>query len=225
MLLLREILRARGRRSLSAFLDALTLRALLVPSFTREHPPLRVLDVGAGFGDFSEAFRGLGDDVETTEVVHELVEYLRDLGFPSHLGELERTPLDAREFDVVFMRGTLYRTRDPAATLEFAKGLLSARGVIASLDAGADPDAARYWFRAQFPQGQFYIVDRERFREMLRDRFRLAMEQERLIYGRPETHLRSARLRATALGFGEMLLNNLLRRKPFVLSYSLRPVD
>jgi SAM-dependent methyltransferase len=182
-----------------------------------------VLDVGAGFGDFSEAFRALGDTVETTEVVPHLVDYLQHLGFRSHLGELERVSLDGPEFDLIFMRGTLYRTRDPAATLEVAKGLLAPGGAIACLDAGADEDAARYWFRSQFPQGQFYVIDRERYRAMLRERFGLGMEQDRMIYGRPETHLKSARLWATALEFGEMFLNNLLRRKPFVLAYSLRP--
>jgi len=50
------------------------------------------------------------------------------------------------------------------------------------------------------------------------------MEHERLIYGRPESHLTSWGLWGTALGFGEMLLNNALRRKPFVLAYSLRPL-
>ncbi len=49
------------------------------------------------------------------------------------------------------------------------------------------------------------------------------MVRERLIYGRPETHLQSVRLWGTLLEFGEMFLNSLLRRRPFVLAYSLRP--
>jgi SAM-dependent methyltransferase len=224
--LLREILRNRARRfSLSALLDAATLHALLVPLFRRDPGPLAVLDVGAGFGDFAEAFRGLGDRVATTEVVPYLVEYLQGLGFDSQLGELDKMAFEDGKFDLIFMRGTLYRTRDPAATIEKAKSLLSPNGVIASLDTCPGPDGAEYWFRMQFPQGQSYIIDRERYRAMLRERFGLAMEHERLIYGRPESHLSTLGLWGTLFEFGEMLGNNLLRRKPFVLAYSLRPLD
>jgi SAM-dependent methyltransferase len=224
VLLLREILRRRGvSPSTSALLDAATFHALLVPLFSRRPPPLSVLDVGAGFGDFAEAFRALGNTVETTEIVPDLVDYMQGLGFRSQLGELERISFDDRRFDLVFMRGTLYRTRDPARTIEVAKGLLAEGGVITCLDTCPGPEGTEYWFRMQFPQGQFYIIDRERYRPMLRERFGLAMDHERLIYGRPEAHLVSQGLWGTALEFGEMLLNNVLRRKPFVLAYSLRP--
>ena len=77
----------------------------------------------------------------------------------------------------------------------------------------------------QFPQGQYYIIDRDRYRSMLRERFGLAMEHERLIYGRPESHLKNVGLLGTLFEFGEMIVNNLLRRKPFVLAYSLRPLE
>lgn len=226
VLLLREILRSRGKRlSASTLLDAVTFHALLVPLFDRRPPPLAVLDVGAGFGDFAEAFRALGNTVETTEIVPDLVDYMRGLGFRSHLGELERISFDARRFDLIFMRGTLYRTRDPATSIEVAKGLLAEDGVIACLDTCPGAEGTEYWFRMQFPQGQFYVIDRERYRSMLRERFGLAMDHERLIYGRPETHLVSQGLWGTALEFVEMLLNNVLRRKPFVMAYSLRPLD
>ncbi|MCH8133140.1 MAG: methyltransferase domain-containing protein [Myxococcales bacterium] len=225
VLFLREILRNRAKRfSFSSFLDGATLHALLVPLFRRESGPLRVLDVGAGFGDFAQAFRSLGDRVETTEIVPELVEYLRGLGFRSHLGELEHVGLEGSEFDLIFMRGTLYRTRDPAATIETAQRLLSPRGVIASLDTCPGPDGAEYWARMQFPQGQFYIIDRARYRSMLRERFGLRVDRELLIYGRPESHLKDVRIFGTLLEFGEMFLNNLARRKPFVLAYSLIPL-
>ncbi len=210
--------------SISAFLDAASFHALLVPLFSCRPPPLDVLDVGAGFGDFAEAFRALGNTVETTEIVPDLVDYMRGLGFRSQLGELERISFDDRRFDLIFMRGTLYRMRDPARTIEVAKGLLTEGGVITCLDTCPGSEGTEYWFRMQFPQGQFYIIDRERYASMLRERFALVMEHERLIYGRPEVHLRSPGLFGTALEFGEMLLNNVLRRKPFVLAYSLRPL-
>ncbi len=223
VVVVREILRRRGtRRSISSLLDALTLHALLIPEFKRGSGQQRVLDVGAGFGDFAEAFQELGDTVETTEVVPYLVDILQGMGLRSHLGELEKLRLDSGGFDLIFMRGSLYRTRDPAATLETAERLLAEGGAIASLDPCPGDPGAEYWARMQFPQGQFYILDCERYQSMLRDRFSLEMTDQRVIYGRPETHLHQIGLLGTAIEFGEMLFNNLLRRKPFMLAYSLR---
>ena len=116
-------------------------------------------------------------------------------------------------------------SRALTATIEAAQRLLSPRGVIASLDTcPGGRDGAEYWARMQFPQGQFYIIDRARYRSMLRERFGLRVDRELLIYGRPESHLKDVRIFGTLLEFGEMFLNNLARRKPFVLAYSLVPL-
>lgn len=221
-LLLREIARGRPRRlSPGSLLDALSLRAFLVPPWSRPLRGRAVLDVGCGYGDFSRIFRALGASVVCSEVVPALVERLRADGFECHLEELERLELGARRFDLVFLRGVLYRTRQPAAALAAARRLLLPGGEIACLDPGAGRDAAAYFLRRQFPQGQFYLLDRARYAAMLRERFGLLMEGARQIYGRPAP-LPQQGILGNLREFGSILSGNLLRQRPYVLAYTLR---
>jgi SAM-dependent methyltransferase len=222
--IVREILRSRGRAgSASELLDALFLRALLVPPFRQAPRGLRVLDVGCGYGDFTEAFRALGSEPEATEVLPKLVARLRAQGLACRYGELEHLDFGERRFDLVFLRGTLYRTRDPAAALTAARRLLAAGGELASVDPCPGRDGVEYFFRMQFPQGQFYVVDLPRYRAMLAARFGFRMEFARQIYGRPRTHLKAPGTLGIAIEFAELALNNLLHRRPHVLAYTLRP--
>ncbi len=223
---IKEILRNRAKRfSVSTLLDVLSLRSLLVPRFGLRPHGLRILDVGCGFGDFAQAFRELGNAVEATEIFPALVERMRSNGFECHLAELERVDFGGRKFDLIIMRGTFYRTRDPATTIETAKRLLAEGGEVACIDPCPGRLGAEFFLRIQFPQGQFYITDRRKYRTMLEQRYGLVMSRERLLYGRPEAHQTGT---SSSIGhlleFGELLLGNLLRRKSYVLAYTLRPI-
>lgn len=226
-LMLREILRIRHRRlSLSSLLDLACLRALLVPSFTLRARGLRVLDVGCGFGEFSQAFRELGNDVVATEILPSYVELMRGQGFECHLSELESIEFDERRFDLIFMRGVFYRMRDPSRTLERARLLLREGGEIATVDPCPGPEGVEYFLRLHFPQGQFYITDCDRYRRMLETRFGLTMVRERVIYGRPRAHQVGTQSSfGNMVEFAELLLSNALRRNPHVLRYTLRRLE
>jgi len=221
--LLRAVVRGRPQPlSPGALLDALSLRALLVPPWTRSPAGRAVLDVGCGYGDCARIFRDLGASVVCTEVVPALVDRLEADGSECHLEELEKLDLGGRRFDLIFRRGVLYRSRDPAAALEALRRLLAPGGEVACLDPGADREAAAdYFFRRQFPQGQFYLIDRERYAAMLRRRFGLELSAARQIYGRPAPLPREGVL-GNLEEFGRILSGNLLRRRPYVLAYTLR---
>ena len=222
MAAMRRIMRDRHRRfSLSSALDSVLLHTLQVPFLGREPKGLKVLDVGCGFGEFSRIFRELGNEVACTEIFPALAERMRGLGFECQLGELEEQDFGARRFDVVLLRAVFYRTREPARTLRKVLGLLAPGGEIALVDPCPGEEGVAYYLCKQFPQGQFYILDQERYLAMLRERFGLACTRRLLIYGRPQAPLRKVRLVGNFVGFGELLLNNLLRRKPYVLAYNL----
>lgn len=209
------------RVSVSRLLDALTCRVLQVPALGRPPRGLRILDVGCGFGEFVKIYSALGNDVVGTEIVPEFVDRLRQAGFDCRLGELQHLDLGSQQFDVVIMRAVFYRTLDPAATFEKVKAHLAPGGEIVLIDACPERDGAAYFFRKQFPQGQFYVIDRPRYLSMLRQRFGLACAAARLIYGRPEAPLKPLTPLGHVWGLFELIAANLLRRKPYVLSYRL----
>jgi SAM-dependent methyltransferase len=221
-LLLKEIVKSMSTRfSFSNLLAKISLNAFLVPSFSRGLRGLSVLDVGCGYGDFSKVFRDLGATVTSTEVVPTLVHRLRSDGFECHYGELETIDFGRRRFDLIFMRGVFYRTRDPAAALLAAKGLLAEGGELAVIDPCAEREGgAEYFFRRQFPQGQFYIMDPKLYGSMLERRFGMTMKMGPLIYGRPAL-LSQGGVWGNLAEFTNIFVGNLLRRRPFMLPYTL----
>jgi SAM-dependent methyltransferase len=222
MAVLSRMARAHHLRvSLSRLLDVLTLRVLQVPALGRPPRGLRILDVGCGFGEFLKIYTALGNDVIGTEIVPALVERLRRQGFVCRHGELHNLDLGHHMFDVIIMRAVFYRTLAPVHTLEKALAHLAPGGEVVLLDPCPGRDGADYFFYKQFPQGQFYVIDRDRYFGMLRRRFGLRCEAARLIYGRPNAPLKSLTWFGHVWGLGELLAANLLRRKPYVLSYRL----
>jgi SAM-dependent methyltransferase len=192
------------------------------------HPPAkgdRVLDVGCGFGEFLKIYAALGNQVTGTEIVPEFVNRLRKAGFDCRSGEVHTLDFDGLRFDAIILRAVFYRTLDAAATMRKVKSLLTPGGEIVLVDPCPGGDGAEYFFRKQFPQGQFYIVDRDRYFAMLRQRFDLACASARLIYGRPNAPLKPLSPLGHVWGLMELVAANLLHRKPYVLSYRLTAPD
>lgn len=210
--------------SLSRLLDRLSLGVLQIPITSRSPAGMRVLDIGCGFGEFLSSFRALGADVVGTEIVPSLVELNRKRGFDVRLGEIEDLDFGDRRFDLVLLRAVFYRLRTPGATLNIlAERLLADGGSISLVDAAPlEAAGSKYFFHKQFPQGQFYILDAVRYHGMLKARFGLACTESRQIYGRPSAPLKKVRLLGNLLGLGELLVANILHRKPYVLAYELR---
>lgn len=220
---IRRVLRHRDGVVATA-LDALSAHALQIPLVTRRPHGLRVLDVGCGFGEWMETFQALGATVVGTEIVPAFVERLRPRGFDVRLGELESLDFDGATFDVALLRAVFYRTRDPGATLEKIRSVLARGGEIALLDPCPGRDGVEYFFRKQFPQGQFYILDPDRYLAMLESRFRLRCTRRRLIYGRPTAPLSPVGYLGNVYGLAELMAANLLHRKPYMLNYNLQLV-
>jgi len=200
------------------FLDRVSLNVFQVPLVPLK-PRMSVLDVGCGFGEFMDILAGLGHRVCGTEVIHPLVELGRKRGHDVRFGELESLHFD-QKFDLILFRAVLYRTRDPRRTLEIAKSLLAPGGEIALVD--PCPLGSDYFFRKQFPQGQFYILDRDRYFEVLR-RMGFECRESRQIYGCPSAPLKSVRFAGNVVGLLELLMANLLHTRPYMLNYRIAP--
>ncbi len=207
--------------AVGTLLDRLTLRVFHVPELLRAPRGLDVLDVGAGFGELLHIFQDLGNRVAGTEVVPDLVRLLRARGFTCHEGELETADFGARRFDLALFRAVFYRTLDPARTLRFARDLLAPGGQIALVDPCPTAEGLPYFARKHFPQGHFYVVDPTRYLAMLDEKFALRAPAWHVEYGRPEALLRPARTGGNLIAAAEMLTFNLLRQKPYFLSYAL----
>jgi SAM-dependent methyltransferase len=208
--------------SLSRLLDAATLRVLQVPALGRAPRGLRILDVGCGFGEFLKIYSALGNDVVGTEITPAFVERLTRDGYQCRQGELHLLEFGADErFDAIVFRAVFYRTLDPVATLQKALSLLAPGGELVMLDPNPDLDGVRYFAGKQFPQGQFYIIDRDRYLAMLRERFGLRTLWQRTIYGRPNAPLKPLSMAGHVVGLAELAWANLLHRKPYMLSYRL----
>lgn len=218
---IRRVLRHRDGAVATA-LDALSAHALQVPLVTRRPRGLRVLDVGCGFGEWLEIFRELGAEVTGTEIIPELVTRLRSRGYDVHQGELESLDLNGARFDVVVIRAVFYRTRDPVATLTKVQSLLAPGGELALLDPCPGRDGVEYFFRKQFPQGQFYILDPDRYLAMLEARFGLRCTRRHLIYGRPTAPLKPVGYFGNVYGLAELMAANLLHQKPYMLNYNVQ---
>jgi len=222
-LYLKAILRGQHRRwSFARLLDHLSLHTLQAPPVTREPRGLRVLDVGCGFGEFLAIYRDLGNAVVGTEVLPVLVERLQHQGFDCRSGEIEDIDFGGQRFDVIILRAVFYRTRNPLRALETAKNLLSTDGEIALIDPCPGREGAEFFLRKQFPQGQFYIIDRERYLQMIERQTGLRWVQSRMTYGRPNAILKPIGFLQTFVGLGQLLAGNLFRYRPYTLSYVLR---
>lgn len=221
---LKAILKRAYDHPLSRLLDAVTLHVLQVPRLTRIPRNLRLLDVGCGFGEFLSIYQSLANECTGTEVIPQLVERLRGRGLRCEFGELEEVDLGDGKFDVILLRAVFYRTRHPRATLERLKSLLAPSGEIALLDPCAGLRGAEYFFRKHFPQGQFYIVDPERYLEMLGGVHELEVVSCKQIYGRPKAIVKTIRsITGNLGGLAELAIGNLLHVKPYMLVYTVRP--
>ena len=219
---MREMLRHHERRfSFSRFLDFLSCYAFQAPRLQKEPKGLRILDVGCGFGEFLSIYKQLGNEVVGTELHPDLVKRVREQGFECHQGELESIDFGGQVFDVIILRAVFCRTLNPTATLNLVKSLLAPGGELALLDPCTEQLGASYFFMKQFPQGQFYIVNQSRYLEMIQAKFGLHCTDAKLIYGRPNALLKQVRTLGNILGILEIMLANLFRKKPYVLSYSL----
>jgi SAM-dependent methyltransferase len=197
-------------------LDRITMSVLQIPLIPRPSG-MRILDVGCGFGEFMDIFRDLGNVVAGTEVIPDLVELCRRRGHDVRFGELETLEFQTK-FDLIIFRAVLYRTRDPRHTLELARSLLAENGQITLLD--PCPLGSDYFFRKQFPQGQFYIRDPRRYLRTLAGLGLQCVESQQ-IYGRPTAPCKQVRFFGNIKGVVELLVANLLRIKPYVLNYRL----
>lgn len=207
--------------SWSRLLNSLSFNILQPPPLLRKPKGLNILDVGCGFGEFLWIYKQLGNKVTGTEIIPELVNYIEKQNMECHLGAVEETPLNHRKFDVIILRAVFYRTQDPARTLRHVKGLLSADGEIALIDPSPSPEGVGYFFKKQFPQGHFYIMDVERYLSMLFERFGFSYQYTKQIYGRPASALKTIRTYENIMGAIELIYANILRNKPYVLSYNL----
>lgn len=222
--IIKEILRNRNLAvSLSTLLDAISLRVLQVPELKRRPQNLQILDVGCGFGEFLEIFKSLGNFVVGTEIVPDLVTQLRRRGFDIRDGEVETLDLPQGAFDVIVMRAVFYRTRNPVTTLGIVKRALAPDGELTLVDPCPGRDGVEYFFRKQFPQGQFYIMDVASYLRMLNGRFQLRCATSRIIHGRPEALLKPVRFFGNLLGLAELLAANIFGNRPYVLNYNLKP--
>ena len=226
--ILKTILRGQHRPwSAARLLDHLTMHILQPPHVTKAARQLRILDVGCGFGEFLSIYRDLGNAVVGTEVLPQLVERLRRRGFDCREGELESIDFGGASFDAIIFRAVLYRTRRPVETLRVARELLAAGGEIVCVDPFPGRDGADYFLRKQFPQGQFYILDADRYFAMLEKRLGLTCVSRQVIYGRAKTLLKETRvgtLRSLVSLGAEMVSANLFRYRPYTLSYVLKPM-
>lgn len=197
--------------------------SLQIPAHTTgEMRGKTVLDVGSGFGEFSQAYKQLGAKVTATEVIQKLVDLNIHKGIDCRLGGLEDIALPPESFDAILFRAVMYRTPDPSLTLRRATELLGPGGEISVIDPCVDLEGARYFAMKQFPQGRYYISNISKYSTMLAERFGLVMVQFRQIYGRPTAPLKQVRFVGNLVGFGELVKNNLLKRAPYVGAYVLK---
>jgi SAM-dependent methyltransferase len=223
---LRAILKGQHRSfSLSRFLDHLSLHSLQPPHLTRKPAGLKILDVGCGFGEFLSIYRDLGNEVVGTEILPQLVSRLQKQGLDCRPGELESIDFGGDRFDAIIFRAVFYRTRHPEVTLNTARRLLANGGEIVCVDPAPGREGAEYFLRKQFPQGQFYILDADRYLKMVEERFGLRCVTRQQIYGRPAIALKPVRTTlGNVIGLGQLLSANLFRYRPYMLSYALRAV-
>ncbi len=79
----------------------------------------RLLEVGAGAGDFLDAARHAGWEVKAVEYSEELVEVMRsDLGLDVQAGELRSGMWEKSSFDTVVLWSVIEHVPDPLATLQ-----------------------------------------------------------------------------------------------------------
>ncbi len=209
--------------SLSRLLETFSLSVFQVPYITLEPKGLRICDIGCGFGEFLSIYQDLGNHVMGTEIHPALVQRLTQMGFTCKQGELEHINFDETKFDVIIFRGVFYRTRDPITTIQKAKNALSPGGEIALVEPCPGLDGVEYFFKKQFPQGQFYILDKTNYLQMIQEKFGLNCTHFKQIYGRPNAPLKSIRFFGNIIGFVELILANLLKQKPYMLNFTLKP--
>ncbi|MBY6062960.1 methyltransferase domain-containing protein [Pseudidiomarina sediminum] len=111
----------------------------LAPLFQRA-PPLRVLDVGGGIGQFSEAFAKHGHNIVHTDISAEMVTTAQqrhqqhDLAeqYSYHVASLQQLPelLRGQTFDVVLCHAVLEWLAQPEQAIAVLKSLLAAKGTL-----------------------------------------------------------------------------------------------
>lgn len=122
----------------------------------------RLLDLGAGAGDFAVLMRRQGWEVAATELDAQPVQALRERGIdarlPAHLEDADWQNC----FDAVTCWHVLEHVNDPPAVLEQARRALAPRGILqvtlpnlASWQARA---MGRHWFHLDLPRHLFHFT-------------------------------------------------------------------
>ena len=199
-----------------------SLNILHLPVLGRPLKGLRVLDVGAGLGEFMVVARQLGAEVVGTEVLPVLVDHIRRQGLECHLGEVDKLDLESNGFDVILCRAVLYRTVSPRQTLETFHRLLRKDGELALVDP-CPIDGVDWFGRKQFPQGHFYIRDVDKYFQVL-GRSGFECIRQHMIYGRPDALLKRLNPATAILCAWQILEGNLRRQRPYLLNYCCRKV-
>ena len=79
----------------------------------REVAPLRVLEVGCGWGEFAERVaRELGAEVVALDLSERMVELARERGVDARVGDVQALPFGDDEFDCVVANWMLYHVPD-----------------------------------------------------------------------------------------------------------------
>lgn len=109
--------------------------------------PLRILDLGAGSGWFSNRMASLGHDAVAVDLLDDDEEGLPisriyDHAFVAVRADFDALPFAAGQFDVVVLNASLHYAGDPGQTLRAADSMLSRGGSLVVMDSPTFTTAA-----------------------------------------------------------------------------------
>lgn len=101
--------------------------------------PLRVLDLGAGSGWFSNRMASLGHEAVAVDLLDDddeglPISRMYDHAFVAVRADFDALPFAAGQFDVVVLNASLHYASDPAQTLREADHMLSEGGALVVMD-------------------------------------------------------------------------------------------
>lgn len=93
--------------------------------------PVKLLEIGAGYGHFLADAKKRGYDVTGVELSHTASAYARDeLGLTVHTSQLEEAELEP-PYDVIVAWDTIEHVPDPVSFMRTVRGLLAEDGILA----------------------------------------------------------------------------------------------
>ena len=173
------------------------LGAVVVPTATAMHRPLRILDLGAGNGWLCYRLCRLGHHAVALDIRTDAVDGLGAAAgydpvlprrFPRLAASFDRLPLHSRSFDIAVFNASLHYSIELSRTLAGARECVRAGGRIAILDSP---------FYRRERDGEAMVAEqrrtaRARFGELARDltaiRFIEYLTADRLRLAAPELH-------------------------------------